>query len=159
MDAMSSEADLDAEHADVHEQAAASLDRYEQRYTQGRRRLVELLAGAGRPVTLPDLLGLDRSLPQSSVYRNLEVLERVGLVSRITTGPDHAHYELAEPLLGHHHHLICISCGQVTDVQLGDEVEVLVDQALHVVAERAGFTQLHHQLDLHGRCEDCTNTE
>jgi len=139
----------------LHDQVADSLTRVDQRYTQGRRRVIELLATAGRPLTLPDLLELDRSLPQSSVYRNLDVLERVGLVTRITALPDYAYFELSEPLLGHHHHLICISCGTIADVRLGDETERLLDQALDIAAERAGFTPVHHELDLHGHCSIC----
>lgn len=119
---------------------------------------MELLVEAGRPVTLPEILRADPDLPQSSVYRNLEVLERVGLVHRISIGADHARFELSEPLLGHHHHLICVTCGAIEDVELGAEVEEIVDSALTSVAAGSGFAPLHHSLDLHGRCADCRTT-
>ena len=62
-------------------------------------------------MTLPDILGADRSLAQSSAYRSLAVLVDAGVVRRLVHGGDHAHYELAEHLTEHHHHLVCDACG------------------------------------------------
>jgi len=142
----------------AHDEIERMLARADLRYTAGRRRIVEIVAAAGRPVTTPDMLETDRSLPQSSTYRSLDVLERAGVVRRILTGGEHAYFELAEPLLDHHHHLICTSCGLVEDVALGPVVEKTVDDALHRAARRAGFEPEFHSLDLHGRCGDCTTS-
>ena len=131
------------------------LARHEHRYTSGRRRLVEVLASAGQPVTLPDIGAAAPELAPSSAYRNLDVLERSRVVNRIYFGSDHAYFELAEPLLSHHHHLVCIACGAVEDIQLDDELEDLVDQNLTEAARRAAFTPLRHLLDLHGHCSKC----
>jgi Fur family ferric uptake transcriptional regulator len=139
----------------THREIAVMLARAGNRYTAGRRRLVEVLAGAGKPVTLPDVLDAEPALSQSSVYRNLDVLERSGVITRLATGAEFAHFELSETLLGHHHHLICVACGAVTDVELSDRVERLVDAALDEVAREAGFDPLGHSLDLHGHCADC----
>lgn len=143
--------DIDA----VHGRVAERLRAVDQRYTSGRRRLVTLLTEARRPVTLPELAALDPGLPQSSMYRNLDMLERTGLVERINVGSDHARFELAESILGHHHHLVCADCGRIVDVTLDDEIETLLDEALAEVASRAGFEAAGHRLDLHGRCADC----
>ncbi|MDH3704468.1 MAG: transcriptional repressor [Acidimicrobiia bacterium] len=140
---------------DIHERVRTRLAALDHRYTTGRRHLVELLARAGRPLTMPELLAMDRDLPQSSVYRNLEVLERTELVRRLNTGSDHACYELAEPILGHHHHLICVDCGTVTDIHLDDGFEQRIDDELASVAAANGYTPLGHSLDLHARCPDC----
>jgi len=139
----------------IHERVAARLANMGQRYTSGRRRLVARLAEAGRPVTLPDLLEMDDGLSQSSAYRNLDVLERTDLVRRLATGADHACYELAEPILGHHHHLICVDCGTVSDIRLDEDLERRIDAELNDAAARTGFAPLQHTLDLHGRCVDC----
>ena len=69
-------------------------------------------------VQIPQILEVDRSLAQSSAYRNLAVLERAGVVHRIVTTDEFARYELAEDLTEHHHHLICRSCGSVADFTL-----------------------------------------
>lgn len=141
---------------DLDERVAAELAESDQRYTRGRRRLVGLLADAGRPLTAPELLERDADLTQSSLYRNLDLLEQVGLVRRVNVGPtDHARYELSEPLLGHHHHLICLRCGVAIDVHLSDTFEHEIDTTLHQAASAAGFEALNHTLDVHGFCSNC----
>lgn len=140
---------------DLHAAVARRLERHDHRYTRRRRHLVETLARAARPVTLPQIASHSDELPQSSAYRNLEVLERCGVVSRIAGTADHAHFELAEPLVEHHHHLVCVACGSLEDVHLDQELETLVDAELAQAAAAAGFTPTHHSLDLHGFCQDC----
>lgn len=130
------------------------MDR-DQRYTTGRRRIVEALADTGAPVTLPALLELAPELSQSSAYRNLALMEEAGVVRRLVHGAEHAHYELAEDLTEHHHHLICEQCGLITDVTLDDALERSLDRAFDGLAERAGFSPTHHAIDVFGRCADC----
>ena len=131
------------------------LRRAEQRYTKGRRALVATLRSVGQPVTIPQILDASEGLAQSSVYRNLVVLEEAGVVTRIVTNDDFARYELAERLTHHHHHLICSACGDVTDFSLGETAEARLDEALHEIAEQAGFTVETHRLDLVGTCSNC----
>ena len=141
--------------SDLHAAVSLRLKHHDYRYPQGRRRLVEAILEAGQPVTLPEIVVAAPGLAPSSVYRNLDVLERSGVVSRITAGGDYAHFEFAEPLLSHHHHLVCVDCGSIEDVFLDDELEADVDRSLAEVVGRAGFTPLRHSLDLHGRCAGC----
>lgn len=134
----------------------ARLEAVEQRFTPNRRLLVEILRGAPRPLTMPELLEHGDGLAQSSVYRNLVVLEQAGAVRRIVTDDEFARYELAEDLTGHHHHhLVCSECGAVEDVTVPEAIEELLDSALVKVAGASGFTVDAHRLDLIGRCRDC----
>ncbi len=142
---------------DLHKAVEALLKPHGHRYTKGRRRLVEVIAAAGQPVTLPDIVAAAPGLAASSVYRNLDVLERSEVVNRITSNNDFAYFEFAEPLLSHHHHLICVDCGVVEDIRLDADVEELVDKRLTAAASSAGFTPLRHSLDLHGYCGDCSS--
>ena len=139
----------------AHVRVQQRLSAVDQRYTKGRRQLVELLLAVARPATLPELAQLGPDLPTSSMYRNLELLERHGLVQRIATGAGHAHFELSEPILGHHHHLICVTCGRVDDIELDDAAERIVERALESAAATVGFVPLHHTADLHGHCQTC----
>jgi Fe2+ or Zn2+ uptake regulation protein len=141
---------------DVHATATSRLRADGQRYTAGRRALVEALVGSSRPVTIPQLLEQGEGLAQSSVYRNLAVLERAAVVHRIVTADDFARYELAEDLTEHHHHhLICSRCGDVTDFTLPGPLEQGLDDAAARVARRTGFAVDRHQLDLVGTCPTC----
>jgi Fur family ferric uptake transcriptional regulator len=140
---------------ELHSTLAGRLRGVGQRYTAGRRSLVEILDRAERPLSLPDILDAAPDLPQSSVYRNLAVLEQAGAVHRVHTSGEYARYELAEDLTEHHHHLVCTSCGDVTDVVIPARVERAVERATAEVASGAGFTLEGHRLDLVGRCADC----
>ncbi len=141
---------------DLHATATARLREDGQRYTPRRQALVALLAEVDQPLTIPQLLERERGMAQSSVYRNLAVLERAGVVHRILTADEFARYELAEDLTEHHHHLICETCGDVTDFTLPPGVERDLEAALAKVAKRTAFQVQHHRLDLVGTCPRCT---
>lgn len=141
---------------DLHEAIDTRLRRAKQRYTPGRRRLIDALVAAGTPLTLPQVLAGDRSIPQSSAYRNLAVLEQVGVVTKILGTGEFASYELAEDLTGHHHHhLVCTGCGDVSDFSLTPAIEKKLDEVLARAAEAASYDVLSHRLDVVGRCATC----
>ena len=140
---------------DLHETVESRLRASGQRYTDQRRRLIEILARAGSPVALPDILRGRRGLAQSSVYRNLVNLEQAGVVRRVMVDDEHGRYELTEDLTGHHHHLICSRCGRVQDLPMPAEFERSMDRTLDVLAKGAGFAEVSHRLDLIGLCRDC----
>ena len=148
-----------AGHADaqeLHTTVAQRLRSVGLRYTPSRRQVIEVLAHADRPLTIPDILDHAGSLAQSSAYRNLTELIDAGVVYRIVAGDEYSHFELAEDLTHHHHHLVCTRCGRVEDFVASDELEQNLHEALDVVADSSGFTVQHHRLDLVGTCADCT---
>lgn len=140
---------------ELDDEITALLRRADQRYTKGRRALVAALRSTGQPVTILQILDAADGLAQSSVYRNLAVLEEAGVVTRIVTNDEFARYELAERLTEHHHHLICSACGDVFDFSLGARAEASLDRSLHRIADDAGFTVESHRLDLVGTCSSC----
>lgn len=141
--------------SEIHVVVEARLRAVGQRYTPKRRTLVEALRRAGNPVAIPDLAGGPGGLPQSSVYRNLAVLEQAGAVHRVVTDEEFARYELAEDLTEHHHHLVCRSCGAVEDVTVPSSFERSVARTVSDVAGRTGFSAVSHRLDVIGTCRNC----
>jgi len=129
-----------------------------QRYTPQRRDLMHLLAQAASPVSIPQILADADELKQSSVYRNLAALEQAGVVRRVPTDEEYGRYELAEELIGHHHHLVCSNCGAMRDVEVPLDVETTLDETLDRIAKRAGFARVEHRLDLVGLCRECART-
>jgi Fur family ferric uptake transcriptional regulator len=141
--------------AELHDTIAARLRDAGQRYTDGRRDLVDRLAASAAPVTIADLLERPPRLAQSSAYRNLAVLEQAGVVHRISGNGDFARFELAEDLTEHHHHLICTGCGSVLDFTAPVALERTLTKAVIDIAAAHGFEAEQHRLDLIGRCGSC----
>ncbi|MGH8980930.1 MAG: Fur family transcriptional regulator, partial [Acidimicrobiales bacterium] len=129
------------------------------RYTPMRRLLVEALAESGRPLTVPEILAHAPGLPQSSVYRNVTTLIDAGVVRKVATSDDHWRVELAEELSGHHHHLVCGSCGRIEDVPPSPTLEQALRETARLVAARTGFVVNEHRLDLVGVCATCDSGE
>ena len=127
-----------------------------QRYTRRRKSVVAALLRAENPVTIPELLALDSSLAQSSVYRNLTVLEDARVVHRVVTSDEFARFELAEELTEHHHHLVCTACGNVIDFTVPPGLERDLERAFRHIEDDTGFHADQHRLDLVGRCGSCT---
>jgi len=140
--------------SDLHATVTERLRRVGQRYTPQREALVAAFEGARTPLSTADIVAA-RTGPQSSVYRNLSVLEHAGVVRRVITEGEFARYELAEDLTEHHHHLICSSCGKVEDVTIPHDLETTMDRAVDRLGKRSGFAKLRHRLDLIGTCRAC----
>ena len=139
----------------VHDEIALRLARYAQRYTRLRRALVETMAEARRPLTIPEILETNPGLTQSSAYRNITVLIDAGAARRVNGVDDHGRFELAEDLSGHHHHLVCGTCGKVSDVHSSPRLERALAEAARAVAGQDDFDVIDHRFDLLGVCADC----
>lgn len=141
---------------DVHGEAMDRLRAIGQRYTANRRALIEVLVEANRPLTATEILEHRRSLPQSSMYRNLLVLEQAGVVRRVAPTDEYSRYELAEDLIGHHHHLVCSSCGSVEDFTAPQQLEHAVARTIGEITSRSGFSAQSHHVQLRGVCRNCS---
>ncbi len=139
----------------VHEAVGVRLQRVDQRYTTLRRLLVETLAAAARPLTIPEIVASSPRLPQSTAYRNLTTLIDVGVVRRVPGTDDHGRFELAEELQGHHHHLVCTCCGRVDDIPASAPLERALGAAALTVSDDHGYQLKEHRFDQLGLCPDC----
>jgi len=83
----------------------------------------------------------------STVYRNLEELERLGVVAHVHLGHGPATYHVAPAT---HGHLVCEECGAVIEVD-DKEFEPL---SRHIETSH-GFAIDPHHFALLGRCEQC----
>jgi Fe2+ or Zn2+ uptake regulation protein len=140
---------------DMHPVVGERLHSIGQRYTTKRRDLVSTLERANKPLSIGEILNAAGGMPQSSVYRNLSVLEHAGVVRRVITEEEFGRYELTEEFTEHHHHLICSSCGRVEDVTIPGDFETTMDRTLDRLARRTGFAKVSHRLDLIGTCRNC----
>ena len=108
---------------------------------------IESFAGAFTAVEVYDRARKTHSaLGLATVYRTLELLRGAGLV-RALAGAEGAVYVRCHP--GHHHHLVCVSCGSV------EETELCGAPAPSVLKRRHGFRAETHELDVYGVCARC----
>ena len=141
--------------SDAHETVADLLRRDGQRYTTARRGLVRMLLGLTRPATIAELGAIDPAQSQSSLYRNLAVLERCGAVHRLSSVDGVSRFELSEDLSHHHHHLACERCGRLEDVVLPPPVEATLHRVTAELGDAHGYDVTRHALELLGVCADC----
>ena len=85
----------------------------------------------------------------STVYRNLEELERLGVIDSTRLGEGRATYHLASAA---HGHLVCEKCGSMTEVP-DDMFRALI----HSARDEYGFAINPHRFAVTGRCANCQN--
>ncbi|MGA2521523.1 MAG: Fur family transcriptional regulator, partial [Acidimicrobiales bacterium] len=141
---------------DVHDEVELRLRRLDQRYTRGRRSIIELLVSAGHPVSIGDIAERLPDLPYSSAYRHLADLQSAGVVRRVAANDEFARFELAEDLTEHHHHLHCVACGKVIDVTPTASFERALTKAVAELSDEVGFRPQGHRLDALGICAQCS---
>lgn len=142
-----------------YEHAMRSLASAGYRRGGARQRILELLDGencARTAIEIEDQLraSASRSRPVSraSVYRILDELATLGLVTRFDVGGGVARYEAVRGGHGHHHHLVCDSCGTLTPFT-DDELE----RTLSDVCKRVALNVSEHEVVLHGACSNCAD--
>lgn len=86
---------------------------------------------------------------RATLYRNLEVLERLGLVRKIQAGNRRVLYEHLHPGLDHSH-LICRECGQVIEFMSPE-----INRALAALCREHGFEEDQNQVTAQGVCSIC----
>ncbi|MCH7584014.1 MAG: transcriptional repressor [Acidobacteria bacterium] len=127
------------------------------RLTRGRREVVDALTRARGPLSAAEIhLSLDGGVPLSSIYRTLTVLTDAEVVALHRSRDGVTRYELAEPLQHHHHHLVCVECGRIEDVQFDEPAEIVVHEIVSRVASGRGFRAVSHTLEIEGSCERCS---
>ncbi len=84
----------------------------------------------------------------ATVYRTLQAMSTDGAVDVLRTRDGEAVYRRCST--GHHHHLVCRSCGRTVEVE-GPAVERWAAK----VSEDNGFRQIEHTVEIVGLCADC----
>ncbi len=88
----------------------------------------------------------------ATVYRTLELLLEFGIICCMDFGDGRMRYECidTENEGHHHHHVICLKCGKIMEVD-----EDLLDELEMRVSKKFSFKILDHQLKIFGYCKDC----
>ena len=84
----------------------------------------------------------------TTVYRTLQLMADTGELDAIRTADGEMSYRRCSG--GHHHHLVCRSCGRTVEVT-GPTVE----KWANAVAADYGFRDVNHELEIFGTCSNC----
>lgn len=126
--------------------------------TPQRRAIVDnIIKNEGCHLTTEELYDLVKiecpEIGLATVYRTVQLLEELGVVSKLDLNDGCYRYELVRVDENHHHHhLICSDCGRVIEVQ-GDLLEVLE----HEIESKYDFQIKNHSVKFYGLCNDCKN--
>lgn len=117
--------------------------------TKPRLEVFNQLATAG-PSSVSRLAEqLEPQVDRATVYRTVELYEKLGIVNRIWHGFKHQ-VELSEIFTPHHHHARCRNCGSTTDIASPE-----LEASLSRLAKDHGFLALGHSVELLGYCQKC----
>ena len=122
------------------------------RLTPQRMMVVEALHGADRHVSAEEIYAqVKAKYPYaniSTVYRTLELLKELGLVTEIALGDGCVRFHPAEK--GHHHHLVCQKCGRIIDLP-----ESALDSLEKILLDEHQFKADLKHMAVFGLCSKC----
>lgn len=90
----------------------------------------------------------DPRISLSTVYRNLNLLRDLGVITELHLDEEHHHYELREE--AEHYHLICSNCDRVVEFDSSS-----MGSTIERIGAEQGFLIEHVHIDLVGRCQEC----
>lgn len=132
------------------------------RVTVAREAILKLLSETEEHLGAEDIyLKVHQEHPAiglTTVYRTLEILEQMKIVTRFDFNSSGAKFELSEAHSHkpHHHHLICRKCGKITDYSdfLEDESKY-IQKTETSLKERYGYQIDGHLIRFYGLCPHC----
>ena len=96
-----------------------------------------------------ELARRNAGVSRATVYRTLALLVDAGLLREAMDSQGGVRYE---PALGHHDHLVCLSCGKVIEFH-----NPTIESLQRRVCSKHKFVPVEHRLQIAGYCRDCAS--
>lgn len=119
------------------------------RLTDPRREVYDILNSKEQPLTISEILKLSRISERTSIYRTLELFTSLGIIEALQL-KGKIRYELAEPFKPHHHHLVCVACGELIPLD-----NTKLEKTIQHLADGHRYTLTAHHVELQGICHGC----
>ena len=113
--------------------------------------LAAVLAQRGH-FSVEDILRRCPGIGRATAFRTMRLLAEMEIVCRVLLEDGSLHYRLSRR--GHHHHLVCMACGRVEDLDT-----CMVNDLLEGLSRSADYEIDGHWLEFYGRCGSCRSTE
>ncbi|TDT61983.1 Fur family transcriptional regulator [Fonticella tunisiensis] len=124
--------------------------------TPQRRAVLEaMIANEGKHLSTEEIYDVvKKECPEiglATVYRTIQLLEKMGVVSRVNFDDGCNRYELVHNDEDHrHHHLICSNCGMVEEVE-----DDLLESIEKEIEKKYNFYITNHNVQFYGYCSKC----
>lgn len=127
------------------------------RKTRERDVIIRLLCGIRGHFDADSVLAAAKQkgekLSRASVYRNINVLSKAGVITESIRRDGRAVYELTEDRT-HHDHLICVKCGKILEF-----TDNTIEKHQEMIAKKFGFQMQSHRLEIKGICSACKRSK
>ena len=130
------------------ESVIRKLEALDHRITPSRVAVIAAVLAQSGHFSVEDVLRQARAVGRATVFRTMRLLTELDVVCRVLLEDGSLHYRVSRR--GHHHHLVCVSCGNAQDL---DECAVA-----DLVRELAAATEYEiegHWLEFYGRGAAC----
>jgi Fur family ferric uptake transcriptional regulator len=119
--------------------------------TPSRLSILALFKKSRNPMSAQEIINaLPVGFDQATAYRTIKSLKEKGIIRQIDLRHNHAHYELTD--IADHHHLICLRCGRIEDVE---QCGVQTIQS-GILRGSKHFVEIkQHTLEFYGICRVC----
>lgn len=122
--------------------------------TAARHAVFDVLEQYGPLDTADIVRAVSGQVNRASVYRTLNLFERLHIIDRIQMGWKYK-FELSDDFNDHHHHITCKSCGAICTVSDEPELERMIE----AIAIKNNFKLISHHMELIGLCHKCQKHE
>lgn len=117
--------------------------------TKPRVDIFKFLLKASEPIAITELSAGLKTVDRVSVYRTVELFEKIGIVQRVWSGFK-SKIELSEIFSPHHHHFTCLKCAKTFSIHSNE-----IEKELEILEHTNGFKLTHHSIELSGYCKRC----
>ncbi len=101
-------------------------------------------------LTMKQLIELIDQHDQVTVYRNVDLFEKLGIITKVQIGRS-VKIELSDMFAHHHHHMACVNCGKVYVLKDNPAIE----RQIAKISQASGFKPTDHSLEIRGLCKNC----
>lgn len=124
------------------------------KYTEQRAIILQILLNIDDHLNAEEVLDIvkeeypDQKIGIATIYRTLNFLEEVNLISSISFGKDGKKYEGNNNQ--HHDHIICTDCAKIVEF-----LDNTIEKKQEEIAAKNGFKITDHTMQIFGLCSDC----
>lgn len=118
------------------------------RYTQTRGVVLDAIAAVPHGFSADEVYAQAPQVGRATVYRTIKLLLQLGLLCKVALQNGSPRYSLATS--GHHHHVICIHCGAISDFS-----QCNLDDLAPRLASALGREPVGHRLEVYTLCAEC----